>query len=311
MDCNQNLPANERNAKNATPKENWQTIRRRYTWHLRQPFKTKFERSHWWKGQDEIEPAAALYELARRHPLVRETWLKNFASATRNRRGHAKWLPGMWLNWTAKVVQHPTGETSLPPSLYWTCLFGLKTWAQLDYRERLHWKFCVGSLKGLDFRDEELQCRSLNELADWRISDQREDALGDKVKGVSRGLEMGKIIQANRAANPPPPEVWEAAIAFRAVEAYRQGYLILAVAPDLPSDKAASLMQKVYGSTKRRFASPKQRARWNDWLPLIAKFENEELQRGGKIKKSQAFIQYRRALDGIRFPPQRRRISQH
>jgi hypothetical protein len=112
---------------------------------------------------------------------------------------------------------------------------------------------------------------------------------------------MGKILNANRAANPPTAEEWEAAIAYRAVEAHRQGYLLLAVAPDLQSDYAASLMQKVYGSAKRKFASPKQRARWKDWLPLIAKFENEELLRDKKIKKSQAFIRYRRALDGIHF----------
>ena len=291
------------------PKENWQAIRRRYTWHLRPPFKAKFDRAHWWNGQKEIEPAAALYELARRHPLVREKWLKAIAVIKSNRRAFPVPLgvPFFGGGKFSNIIldehwfSNNTQSGSVPHSLYWTCLFGLKSWAQLDYTDRSNWKFCVGQLKGLDFRDEELQCRSINKLADWKISDQREAVLGDKVKGVRRGLEMGKILNANRAANPPTAEEWEAAIAYRAVEAHRQGYLLLAVAPDLQSDYAASLMQKVYGSAKRKFASPKQRARWKDWLPLIAKFENEELLRDKKIKKSQAFIRYRRALDGIHF----------
>src|SRR6267142_1463569 len=46
-----------------------------YTWHLRRPFKCEFDREHWWMGKldSTIEPAAAAYELARRHPMVGKT----------------------------------------------------------------------------------------------------------------------------------------------------------------------------------------------------------------------------------------------
>jgi type I restriction enzyme R subunit len=57
------------------------------------------------------------------------------------------------------------------------------------------------------------------------------------------------------AVNPPTPDEWESAIAARAAEAYRQGYLLLAVAPDLQSDKADSLLSKVFRYTKRKYAS--------------------------------------------------------
>ena len=297
--------------KAVAPKENGQAVRKLYTWHLRQPFKTKFDCSQWWKGQKEIESAAALYELARRHPLVRETWLKNLAAANHGRRGMDKlYLPK--LSWTEKVIQHQPDHT-LPHSLYWTCLFGLKSWTQLEYSERRHWVSNAGCLKGLDLRCETSQCQSITERANWKIIDDRKDAL--RKKGLTKDTTHIKAndeweaandknlsaLHNDMAVNPPTAEEWEAAIAYRAVEAYRQGYLLLAVVPDLESDKAASLMQKVLGATKRRFASPKQRARWDNWLPLIAKFENEELQRGEKFKKSQAFIQYRRVLDGILF----------
>jgi hypothetical protein len=293
--------------KATSPKENWQAIRRRYTWHLRPPFKSQFNHSHWWKGQSEIEPAAALYELARRHPLVRETWLKNFAAATRNRRGTARlWLPK--LSWKEKVIQLPTGDVRLPHSLYWTCLFGLKSWAKLDYTERENWKFSAGYLKGLDLRDEELQCRSINKLAHWKIIDERKAALRRKGqtkdtthiqshdKWKSAYDENLSVLHNDLAVNPPTVEEWEAAIGYRAIEAYSQGYLLLAVAPGLQSDRGALLMQKVYGSAQRKYGRPKQRARWQDWLPLISAFEDVPTS-----PKSPVFVRYRRVLDGIHF----------
>ena len=270
----------------ATPKQKWLAVRMRYTWHLRPPFREKFDRSHWWTREDQskINPEAALYELARRHPLVGQTW-------------------------TEKIIHHPSGDASLPSSLYWTCLLGLKSWAQLDYTDRKNWVSSVGYLKGLDFRCEEWQCRSITEWAQWRIIDERKDAL--RKNGLTKDTtyiknaddwEMAnkknlKALHNEMSVNPPTVKEWEAAIARRAVEAYRQGYLLLAVVPDLQSDKAASLMQKVYGSTKGKFANhPMQRARRENWLPLISEFEDVPAS-----PKSDAFNRYRRVLDGIRF----------
>jgi hypothetical protein len=188
-------------------------------------------------------------------------------------------------------------ELNEPRSLYWTCLLGLKSWAQLDYTERDNWETCVGYLKGFDFRDEELQCRSITELAEWKIRYEREDTMVDKVKEKKR-REIGEIISTDLAANPATQGEWESAIARQAVQAYRQGYLLLAVAPDLQAEKAASLMEKVYGSTRRRYAKPKQRARWQNWLHLIASFEDAETSHKAF---AQEFARFRRALEGIHF----------
>jgi len=299
-----------RKRKASSPKASWLSLRRRYTWHLRPPFKSQFDRSHWWKAQSEIEPVAALYELARRHPLVRETWIRSFAAATRSRRGIAIWLPGIRQSWTEKIMRPPAGSAPVPPSLYRTCLFGLKSWAKLDYTDRKNWESCVGYLKGLDFRQGELQCRSINVLAHWRIIDERKDALRKKgqINDNAHAQTHEKweaaydknlsVLHNDLAVNPPTAKEWEAAIGYRAVEAYRQGYLLLAVAPDLQGDKAALLMEKVYRSTRRMYPSPKQRARWQNWLPLITSFEDAEMSHKAY---AQQFARYRRALDSLLF----------
>lgn len=302
--------------KSASPKGTWQALRRRYTWHLRPPFKSQFDHLHWWKGQNEIEPAAALYEPARRHPLVREAWLKAVAAIKSNRRaipvplgvpffGGGKFshiiLDEHWFS-------NNTRSGTVPHSLYWTCHFGLRSWAKLDYTNRENWKSSAGYLKGLDLRDKDLQCRSINELAHWRIIDERKATLRKKrhindysyketaeERKAARNKNLS-VLHNDLAVNPPNADEWQAAIAYRAVEAYRQGYLLLAVAPGLQSDKGALLMQKVYGSAQRKYGRPKQRARWQDWLPLISAFEDVPTS-----PKSPVFVRYRRALDGIHF----------
>ncbi len=276
-------------------------MRRRYTWYLRTPFRSQFDCLRWWEGQSAIEPAAALYELARRHPLVRESWLRNFADATRRRRGVAIWLPSISQRWVDKIIQFRSDNLAAPHSLYWTCLTGLKSWVHLSYTERRNWECSVGLLKGLDFRWGELQCRSIRSLADWKIRCDREDKLGDIVRGKRRGAEIGKIINESLAANPPTAKEWEAAIAYRAIEAYRDGYVLLAVAPDLAEDKLRSLVSQSYKQDLRRYHrnKAKSRARWEDWLPLISEFESAET--GTEKAKSQLFARYRRAVDGIQF----------
>jgi hypothetical protein len=100
--------------KAATPKEKWLAVRRRYTWFLRPPFKDKFDHWHWWKGQNKIDPAAAPCELARRHPLVRETWLKNFVAATRSRRGVPAWISQSSESWIEKSLGIRLGKPAYP-----------------------------------------------------------------------------------------------------------------------------------------------------------------------------------------------------
>lgn len=278
-----------------------QAVRRRYTWHLHPPFKNRFDRSQWWEGERDIEPGAALYELARRHPLVRETWVRNFAAATRERRSVAIWIPGTSQRWTDKIMRGESGA-AVSPSLYWTCLFGLNSWAKLDYTDRLNWKSCVGNLKGLDFRDESLQCKGIKKFAHWKIIDERQDGLRkkEKIKDFATKENL-KMLHNDLAANPPTVEEWETAIAHRAIEAYRQGYVLLAIAPDLPANKAAAVAAAKYKEHLSLYPPGKspQRARWRDWLPIIAEFEDAETSRDKA--KSQVFARYRRTLDGIGF----------
>ncbi len=293
--------------KSSAPQMTPQALRRRYTWHLRSPFKEKFDHSHWWEGPFEIQPIAALYELARRHPLVGERWLAGATVLESN----SNTLPGFIHAMTDKTMRASTDARPVPYSLQSTCLLGLHSWAQLDYTARKNWARSSNGMKGLDFRTDFSQCQSITRLAHWDIIAERKEALRKNGKLIQlpstspnkkqEAAEKKNLTTLHKhlVANPPTAEEWESAIAYRAVEAYRQGSLLLAVAPDLKAKTAAEVMGKVYGSTRRSYARPKQRARWQNWLPLIAAFENAEKSPQGAY--AQDFVHYRRVLDAIRF----------
>jgi hypothetical protein len=275
-------PTMKAKRKPIAPKKNWQAIRRRYTWHLRSPFKEEFDRSHWWKGKDQskIEPVAALYELARRHPHVIEVPPKK------------GWQYGITSDkWQALYEPRP--------SLHSTQRFGMKSWPTLTTSEQEEWKSSVGMMKGLDFRKKDDLCISVTKSAHLTITQQRHVRHQEVLQTAPENLKglYDVIGSIGLFVNPNPTDrEMEAAVAQQAIEAYHRGYLLLAVAPDLSSDKATVLMQKIYGDTKRKYANPKQRARSENWLPLISEFEDVP-----DSPKSDAFNRYRRVLDGIHF----------
>jgi hypothetical protein len=274
---------NGRKSKAASQKSVWQAIRRRYTWHLRLAFKRRFDHSHWWKDKEnEIESAAALNELARRHPLVNET--------------------------PPKIPPPPgTSFVTLPsflepkPSLRSTQCLAMKSWPKLTTAEREEWKSSIGVMKGLDFRDNENLCISLTKLAHTAIFQLRQIRHREDMQTWPEILKgVFEIIGFQSLAANPTEQEWEATIAQQAIEAHRQGYFLLAVPSKLKADMANSAMSKAYGECKKLFPStePSQRARWHDWLPLIESFEKSG---PGDKDYAQKFNRYRRALDGIRF----------
>jgi hypothetical protein len=265
--------------KAVSPKEKWQVNRRRYTWHLRPPFKTQFDRSHWWKETPgtEIEPIAALYELARRHPLVSQR--------------EPIWPPGQ--------PRIPLPSIFEPqPSLRSTRILAMKSWPKLTKTERTNWKSSVGKLKGFDFRPGDSICISVTKLADSALWRQRRIA---QLTSERLDAPLGFLRWLDTCVNPPTASEWESAIAQCAVEAYRKGCVLLAVAPDLAPDKAASVMMKAYREHLRLYppAKPAQRAYPKKWLRLIAEFEDDETSLNKA--KSPVFNRYRRVLDGLSF----------
>jgi hypothetical protein len=144
-----------------------------------------------------------------------------------------------------------------------------------------------------------MQGRCIRVVAHWKIGDKREAALRGKARTLK---DRHELVRQHLAKKPPTADEWESAIAQCAIEAHRQGYVLLAVAPDLAVDDAESVMAKKYREHLDLYPPlhPHQRARWVDWLPLISAFEDAELQQGG-AKSSQIFARYRRALDGVHF----------
>ena len=80
---------------------------------------------------------------------------------------------------------------------------------------------------------------------------------------------------------------------------YRNGNLLLSVAPDLANELAAKLLADAYRNEMQYFGSGAQRTRWADWLPHVAAFDDDELKHGGT--KARAFTAYRRIINGIKF----------
>jgi hypothetical protein len=262
--------------KPASPKDIWQIIRRRYTWHLRE---REFDRSHWWKKAPNAGPIAACYELARRHPLV-ET--------------------------PPAIITFPGSEPPIPIpplsefqlSLHCTRCLAMKSWPNLTDAERTQWKSSIRKARGLDLRPDEAVCRNLTSLADSAIPQRRVKA----VKAAADSLPPELVgMSAFGLYLDPTDEEREAAIAEAAIEAYRQGYLLLAVAPGLATEKLQDVVSKKYREHFGSDSPPKrsQRARWQDWLSLISEFEDDEDRRGGA--KNQVFARYRRTVDQIRF----------
>jgi len=253
---------------------------------LHPPFKAKFDRSHWWEGLSDTEHQAApfgreaaLYELARRHPLVAEETPIN---AT---------LPGSEPPIPLPSIFGPK------PSLLWTRRLAMRSWVNLKKSEQSAWKSNMGKVKGLDLRPQESLCRNVTRLAHLAINQQKENALNASAEAAPELSGLGWL---SLFTNPTARE-WEAAIAQCAIEAQRQGYVLLAVAPDMAAHKAQSVLLKVYQEQLKLYpaAQALQRARWQDWLPLISSFENAEA-RGDK-QREQAFVRYRRVVDAIHF----------
>jgi hypothetical protein len=262
----------------ASPRETWQAMRARYTWHLRPPFNKAFDHSHWCKGKPEPEPAAALYELARRHPLAG------------NQHRESPGQPG----------SAPSVDSE---ALDLLAMDGLKAWPQLTPDTQEMWVDSAGNMKGVDCRDPNEQCYPICLLAPSRLQVRRlcEIAKRPEVKGMT-SAELYQFAAQDLIKHPLPVEEVEAAVARMAVEAYRKGHCLLAVALDLPADKAAALMAENYRHLPRLNRNRKQRARSENWLALIAEFEDAETTIAGGVK-SQSFVRYRRAMDGLRFPP--------
>jgi hypothetical protein len=102
--------------------------------------------------------------------------------------------------------------------------------------------------------------------------------------------------------HPPSDQEFETEFIKEALDAYRQGHLLIAIAPDLATKNAELLLAKTY-RLHWSFKPPEQRKRWwKKWPLRISEFENEVLNRPSNEKiNPQIFVHYRRAMDGITF----------
>lgn len=280
-------------------KREWTRLRRRFNWYLRTPFSKAFDRRHWWATEETIEPEAALYEVIRRHPVVREIWIKSFRAHMRHKYRdliHC-WNPQVEKFWVAKMKQVPS-QLKVSNILSRVCSTGTKSWAQLDLTERQNFEISVGKTKGIDNRAPEQKCRSIIDLAESRVFENRRATM---VKPKMPFAESCRLTLESLQASPATEKEWDDAIASESIKVFKSGYQIFAVSSDLNPSEAASSMKEAYEFQYWQFQEPmmEKRARAEDWLKVIAEFEVAE---NTKSKaKSQLFKRYRQIFDGFQF----------
>jgi hypothetical protein len=231
----------------------------------------EFDKFHWWEDPSDVDPIAALYEIARRHPLV-----------------GAYQIGAVW-KLSKSFFNNP---------IRFLCGHGLKSWPKLSSIEQKCWQKVAGNLKGVDCRDDSEKCFSIECAAFMAIKCKR--AFTTKKYQKKTIEKVSRLIEEDMIKQPPFMWEMEAKIRREAVTAFRKDYLLIAVAPDLAVDNAESLMAKEYCQHRARKRIYKPRARWGSWLQLIVDFEDAEVRLGGA--KSQLFTRYRRIMDGIDFP---------
>jgi hypothetical protein len=178
------------------------------------------------------------------------------------------------------------------PSLRITCRLAMKSWPKLTEKEKEDWELNIGKVKGFDLRPAKSLCVNVTEsahLAVWQAHDKAAEYLsGTKYPGCGLGWY-------------PRDNEYELAVAEQAIEAYRNGFVILVVAPGLKPKKAKEAVAKLYGEHLKLNPSGSRghRARYSQWLPLISEFEDAET--SAHKAKSQLFAHYRRLIEGIQF----------
>jgi len=267
----------------------WETTRAPYTWHLRPPFGKDFDRSYWWKQtKEDPESEGALYELARRHPLVGELRLR-----VHHTRWHKALARGESLS--GPLLRRGLADFKADPEpIRVLCLIGLKSWRQLSEQDRRLWSSAAGKTKGVDCRTDIEACYCLANPELERVmwpSDPLKPGLVI-LYGLSK-RKMSKRKMLERIFSDP----LEAEVAQRAIEAHRQGYVLMAVASDLEPDRAKALLFKTYRHYRVMARTITRRARSGNWLDLICEFEGETLSKGQA--KSDVFIHYQRVIDSI------------
>jgi hypothetical protein len=278
-------------------KQAWLAERKRYTWFLRE---NEFDRSQWWKGKDdsEIEPIAALYEIARRHPKVGDLRRK---------------VP--LADWFGERIQHPqifthksecemidqvnaviAGESA---ALSCLCFVGMKSWSSLTQRAKDHWESNAGGIKGVKCRDDSQRFVSITEDVLLDILAKYANSIGTKgKKGYPLGANWWELVDKRIAKNPPTEDEIESAIVRSAVTAHRKGHLLISIDPGIEVEEALKLLAQKIKEHRERIGKVKQHPRSANWLPLIEKFEKAAC--SPKLESSE-FIPYRRAMDRIHF----------
>ncbi|HWD92511.1 MAG TPA: hypothetical protein VG938_09185 [Verrucomicrobiae bacterium] len=245
-----------------------------------------------------VDPVAALYELARRHPEVGKLHHKCphaeilSEHICRPRFSQSDYDDEMLL----RAHRYLSGA---PPALAFLSSVGMSSWPNLTERARNKWRSHVRGMRGVESRGECEKSFSILERAALHLILERARPLKSESSGKSGAF--GKLIQAvkrNLERNPLSAKEIESAVANEAIRCYREDHVLVSFASELPVKKAAILAGLKF-SEHRKITGGKQRSKAANWLEVIASFESIHL-KAERLKRD-PFVCYRRAVDRISF----------
>jgi hypothetical protein len=258
----------------------------KYLWHLRPPWKDKFDHDHWWiKGQQEVNQCAAVWEVMRRHPrtkmlLSKEAVLYQEAPEIEFYMAfdaHKSWPRIAKLDFVSSMQQHWSESLSELPPEWGVCRHDFNTLTIIEDQVikdlgRRYWKTFSPTI---EHKPEDHKALDLAEEV-WNKSGPRPGGFGGGANfDAFCALSLGRILIGFDPTRPGIEKVVQKKV--REI---------------ITNAKTRSGTDSVAG-----------RSFWKAWLNVIAEFERAESARNPKQKRDdQLFARYRRVIGGRPWP---------
>jgi hypothetical protein len=258
----------------------------KYTWYFRPPMERRFDRENWWWPALEVDKkgidrAAALFEVVRRLPKVGEM-VANIGENGLLSDGSIAIQPAvhaLFLEWAITSLAKRWRKSKAAICL---CFYGLKSWPKLSAPEKESWRNSVYDINGVDDRPPTEKCIDIFSQAVTQVSVisemYRRAPLGE-VEGFGEHLKQTAEFLNGRARHfALDGERIREAIAQSVLEAYQDGYVLIAASPKLTKSEIENLLPDVYRRARRvgrTGARHLARARCEDWLRQITAFERD------------------------------------
>lgn len=248
----------------------------RYLWHLEPDWTARFAHDHWWTGSAAAAPQeAVVWEVLRRHPTTKRLI-------------------------DSRGVRAPASLKGCPYLRLFFAKHGLKSWQMLSSEER---EGCLEAVSVI--LPQRGVIPSTGGVGEIGAPDDADRSIFAEIRRLSRihadSLVRGDVEDAGSIDRAE--ELWNQ-VHLRVFHCIRQGHVLISFDPLMPrvETKVAESIQRIVALAQTTGTSPKSRARCEDWLNAIDRFETVQLRPGRNFRRDdQLFATYRRIFDGFIF----------